>query len=124
MVIYLKMKSNPEYKNELIEKIKSRETDYQKKTDKEFVNFTVYLISQYELHSHFDLLKICMSLHDLCLIDAILALIGKKSPIELNERVEMQKSFIKKVLGTDIGKTHKAAETYCDKFNIPIEEYP
>ena len=64
----------------------------------EKVGLAVHLVCKYEMHSSIPMVRTCVNLVELGLLDQIGNLIGKRAPINKDKRVEYQKDLVNQML--------------------------
>jgi len=83
---YVRLESNPDHMDELVSEVVAIQDEQIKKPkgtkEKPQMNKLVYLVSQFKLQSHINMVKVCLILHDLNLMQQIYSLIGSRSEIE------------------------------------------
>lgn len=70
------------------------------------------------------MVRTCEKLVDMNMLEQVVMLLGKKSPIEKKERKALQKELIDSLLRKNLFKNAKPAETLLKGFDTEIDNFP
>ena len=93
----------------LVNSIKDKLSD---KNNKEMISEGIYLIGQWKLWEHLDIVEICESLVEIS-TDNIVNLLGKKSELDQETKTKHSKTLIENLLKKNPNKFIKTCDALC-----------
>jgi hypothetical protein len=84
----------------------------------------LHYIETYDAFDHIDVAKIAFEQAENNNIESVVRLIGKRSKYAREKKEKIQKEIISELLAKNFTKHSKVAENLCEKFDIPLENYP
>jgi len=92
--------------------------------NKDQQNLGLHFIDKYALYESIDVQKISFAQAELGNVENVVRLIGRQSKMEKEKKIKMQKDLVDQLLESNFNKNSKAADSLCQKFDIPLEDYP
>lgn len=92
--------------------------------DKEQQNLGLHFIDKYSLYEIVDVQKISREQAELGNVETVVRLLGRQSKLEKEKKITLQKGLVDYLLESNFNKNSKVADQLCQKFEIPLEDYP
>jgi len=92
--------------------------------DKEQQNLGLHFIDKYSLYEIVDVQKITQEQAELGNVENVVRLLGRQSKLEQEKKTSLQKGLVDYLLESNFNKNSKVADQLCQKFEIPLEDYP
>lgn len=92
--------------------------------DKEQQNLGLHFIDKYSLYEIVDVQKITQEQAELGNVENVVRLLGRQSKLEQEKKSSLQKGLVDYLLESNFNKNSKVADQLCQKFEIPLEDYP
>ena len=92
--------------------------------DKEQQNLGLHFIDKYSLYEIVDFKKITQEQAELGNVENVVRLLGRQSKLEQEKKTSLQKGLVDYLLESNFNKNSKVADQLCQKFEIPLEDYP
>lgn len=102
----------------------SRSLELLEHKNKEEQNLGLHFIDKYALYESIDVQKISFAQAELGNVENVVRLIGRQSKMDKDKKIKIQKDLVDQLLESNFNKNNKAADSLCQKFDIPLEEYP
>ena len=71
-----------------------------------------------------DVQKITQEQAELGNVENVVRLLGRQSKLEQEKKTSLQKGLVDYLLESNFNKNSKVADQLCQKFEIPLEDYP